>query len=412
MMRPGSTRVTRRGAVAPLAALLMIAMLAMVAFAVDIGYIVLARSEAQNAADSAAMAGLGKLSDRLRGAKLVNGKPLQTQDDLDAARAEAKSFALKNTVGGQGADVKDAEVEFGYLSDPYNQSSSLDTSGWPDRPYNAVRVTVYRDKDHSGGSLGLFFGKVLGFTSADLSATATACVALGTPQVKGNSASGRGALLPFTYPVDVWHALLQVNQAGSLTIGTETVTISDNYRVDLSKTGTASVSSGSDNMMELRLYPNVVTSGNFGTINFTTSKSSNSTSTLRDLIQNGPAAADWPDLADIVKATPSNPVSVNGDPGISAGMESAVQSIIGQPRVLPLYRSVSGNGNNTFYDIVEFVPVTIGSVELSGGNKHIIVQPRIANVQELIDGTNRLDFSITPSSDPNLMFLGHRSLVR
>src|SRR5205823_14816550 len=101
---------------------------------------------------------------------------------------------------------------------PYNQSSnSLDTSGWPDRPYNAVRVTVYRDKDHTGGPLRLFFGKVLGFTSTDLSATATACMALGTPQVKGNSASGRGGLLPCTYPVDVWHALLQVNQAGSLT---------------------------------------------------------------------------------------------------------------------------------------------------------------------------------------------------
>src|SRR5437588_6676518 len=131
MVRQGPSRALRRGAVAPLAALLMIVMLAMVAFAVDIGYIVLARSEAQNAADAGAMAGLGKLADRLQGTKLTNGKPVQTQADLDAARAEAKSFALKNTVGGQGADVKDAEVEFGYMSDPYNQSSSLDTTGLP-----------------------------------------------------------------------------------------------------------------------------------------------------------------------------------------------------------------------------------------------------------------------------------------
>src|SRR5262249_40377443 len=161
-----------RGAVAPLAALLMIVMLAMVAFAVDIGYIVLARSEAQNAADSAAMAGLGQPDDPPPGSQLGNGQPGATPDHPHAPPPPAKSFALKNTVGGQGVDVKDAEVEFGYMSDPYNQSSSLDTSGWPDRPYNAVRVTVYRDKDHTGGSLRLFFAKVLGFTSADVSATA------------------------------------------------------------------------------------------------------------------------------------------------------------------------------------------------------------------------------------------------
>ena len=57
--------------------------------------------------------------------------------------------------------------------------------------------------------------------------------------------------------------------------------------------------------MELKLYPNVVTSGNFGTINFTKTKSSNGTSTLRDLIENGPAAADWPDLADFLAYGPA-----------------------------------------------------------------------------------------------------------
>ena len=93
-------------------------------------------------------------------------------------------------------------------------------------------------------------------------------------------------------------------------------------------------------------------------------------------------------------------------------MESALQSIIGQPRVLPLYRSASGTGNGTFYEIVEFVPITIVSVDLTGGNKRIIAQPRIANVRELIEGTSRLDFDITPSSEPNLLYLGSRVLVR
>src|SRR5207237_1651454 len=139
--------------------------------------------------------------------------------------------------------------------------------------------------------------------------------------------------------------------------------------------------------------------------------SSNSTSTLRDLIVNGPDTADWPDLADILKATPDAPVSVNGDPGISAGMESAVQSIIGQPRVLPLFTTVSGTGNNTFYKIVEFVPVTIVAADLNGGSKYIMIQPRVISVKDAL-GSGRLNIPVTPSATPNPLFLGSRVLVR
>src|SRR5207248_4831368 len=127
--------------------------LGMIAFAVDIGYIVVARNQAQNSADAAALAGVDELADRLKKARLVNGVPEQTQADLDAARAVVKDYAQRNKVGSKGPVVKDAEVEFGYLADPFNQdaNTTLDTSGWPARPYNAVRVSVHRDKDHAGG---------------------------------------------------------------------------------------------------------------------------------------------------------------------------------------------------------------------------------------------------------------------
>ena len=54
----------RRGAVAPLTAVLLIPILGMLAFAIDIGYITETNLELQNAADAAALAGAAKLLDR------------------------------------------------------------------------------------------------------------------------------------------------------------------------------------------------------------------------------------------------------------------------------------------------------------------------------------------------------------
>src|SRR5436853_634411 len=54
-------RNQRRGAVAVLVAVLMIPLFAMVAFAIDIGYVAHVKSELQKAADAAALAGAAKL---------------------------------------------------------------------------------------------------------------------------------------------------------------------------------------------------------------------------------------------------------------------------------------------------------------------------------------------------------------
>src|SRR5882672_3669429 len=51
----------RRGAIVPLFALLLIPLMAMLAFSIDVGYMVLTKAELQNAADAAALAGAQKL---------------------------------------------------------------------------------------------------------------------------------------------------------------------------------------------------------------------------------------------------------------------------------------------------------------------------------------------------------------
>src|SRR5438034_8368672 len=51
----------RRGVIAPLAAIFMVLMIGMVAFAIDVGYMTLVRTELQSAADAAASAGAAAL---------------------------------------------------------------------------------------------------------------------------------------------------------------------------------------------------------------------------------------------------------------------------------------------------------------------------------------------------------------
>src|SRR5438132_4631948 len=56
--KPGARR---QGAMVPLFALLLIPLLAMLAFSIDAGYMVLVRTDLQNTADAAALAGAEKL---------------------------------------------------------------------------------------------------------------------------------------------------------------------------------------------------------------------------------------------------------------------------------------------------------------------------------------------------------------
>lgn len=414
MPRPISRKADRRGAIAPLTAFLIIVLLAMVAFAVDLGYLAVARSEAQNAADAAALAGMSQLAEQLKQAPLVDGVPVQTEADLARARDEVKEFARRNAVGSIEVEVEDADIEFGYMANPYDHSSdTLDPSGWPERPYNAVRVNVLRDPDHHGGRLALFFGRVLGTGEVDVRATAVAAIAMGRMTPRGNHDGYRGGLLPFTYQVDEWNALLAADGPGQVNVNGVTLNFTDNYTVATDSTDSSGVESGDDGVLETKLYPNRSTNGNYGTINFSQSKVGNSTDVLRDLIVNGPDDADYPDLPEIVQATMDSPVGVNGDPGLSSGMESSVRSIIGQPQILPLYSTVSGTGNNTQYQLVAFVPVTITAVRLNGsGNSYITIQPRVISHRTSVDGENAIDFDLTPSGDPSSLFLGPRGLVR
>lgn len=419
----------RKGVIVPLTAILMVFLLGMVAFALDIGFILVARTQAQSAADAAALAGASKLMHLLQSAPLEKGEnynilPVQTTTHLGLARQEAIAFAAANKISNNTVEVLASDIEIGFMANPVSLNSDiLETSNWPTRPYNTVRVTVRRDDLHYGGKLTLIFGHMFGLQSVEISATATAAFMVGTPVYRGNYSTQEGGqtvnysggLLPFTFEEKQWNAMMDFNGIGTTTyinfLGeTESMTISDNYN----KVGQA----GADGVREFKMFPSTNSSGNFGTINFTMTKFGNSTKTLEDLILNGPSEAEWPALNTILQATTATNGGklVNGDPGLSGGMEDAVLSIIGQLRILPLFRTVTLDGGNvTYYELVDFKPIVIVAADLSGGNKYIQFQPGVLSAGANIGSTSgRLNFDILPGNgvNPDFSALGRITLVR
>src|SRR5439155_5121819 len=138
----------RTGAIAPLAALMLIVFMFIVAVAVDLGYIARVRGELQNAADSAALAGASQLLDN----SLLKSTPDQGHA-MTNARDQAQTFAKSNQGGGVALSLGDnpkndasGDVYCGYLANPSDRSQAMVAPQPNVGPYpNSVQVRVHRD---------------------------------------------------------------------------------------------------------------------------------------------------------------------------------------------------------------------------------------------------------------------------
>lgn len=146
----------RRGAVLVIAALALVAIVAFAAFVVDIGYICTARSQLQNAADSAALAAAQAVS-----------------DGPTTARNAGISVAKSNSAAGVPVEVLAADVVLGTWDDKSLKFVTL--TGAAESQATGVRVTARLAKSQ-GNQLNLFFAPVLGINTADVSVTSTAKV--------------------------------------------------------------------------------------------------------------------------------------------------------------------------------------------------------------------------------------------
>ena len=381
----------RRGAVAVAVALLLIPLLAFVAFCVDIGWMTTTKSELQNAADSAASAGARQLVDNY--AAYSNSSQTKRQSLIVGAEQEATKYSQRfsghNEAGGVSAlNLLSDDIQFGFTDAAGNFQLSSVYPGYP----NTVQVLERRDGG-ANGRLPLFFAAAIGRRDTALTATASSTIytglitSFGPPKVvsggPGGVGTGEGAggdgdgawgddywsdgsglycsLLPVAFDVNTW------NQFFSTGASPDGLVYAD-------VAGTPGI----------HIYPSPQQApGNFGMLCI--GPWTNADPDFRNWILNGPSVSDLQYLA----GSGAYPVSLKsprpwkGTPGLRSTLRSEFASIIGQPRLLPLfqpastvpYQAASGAGSNASYKIVGFAGVMVTKVTGSGGNLDITVQP-------------------------------------
>lgn len=343
----------RRGNILVLTVVLMVAMMAVLALSIDLGYLYVARNQLQRTADSAAIAAAWELIED----EVTPAGAAASLETEEKARSVASKFAALNTVLAGAPTLAEEDVTIGYLNDFAEVDLPVNDDGW--QAANAVRVRVRRTGDRNGEA-PLFFARVLGLDSTALQAEATAAI---MNKVAGFEAAADGSnihILPFALDIETWNAML----AGGG---------SDNWRWD-PKTGT--ISSGADGVREVNLYPQGTGSpGNRGTVDI--GGSNNSTADISRQITDGISEDDFAHHGGKLEFDENGELDLNGDTGISAGVKDELASIKGEPRIIPIFNKVVGPGNNANYTIVKFVGVRILDVKLTGSmsSKRVIIQP-------------------------------------
>ena len=347
--------VRRRGAAAVFAVFLTSVLVAMLAFSIDIGYLAASKSEIQRTADAAALSGCWQVYD----GKVAG---MGESDMNTAIDNSASSAALMNSVSNIAPTLQTSglnkDITSGFL--PSLSSEATLTSN-ANQPYLAVHVSV-RKTSGLNGQIPFYFARIFGQQGIDISAQATAAMAL---QVQGfNTPTGGSSstlnILPFALDEGTWQGML--NGGGT-----------DQYRYS---TSTGQISSAGDGIREVNLYPQGTGSpGNRGTVDI--GGSNNSTADLARQIVYGISSGDLTALGKPLTLGSDGTMTLNGDTGISAGVKDELASIIGQTRIIPIFSTVTGNGNNANYRIVRWAGVRILYVKLTGSmsSKQLIVQP-------------------------------------
>jgi hypothetical protein len=350
----------RRGAIVVLAGILCVVFLGMVAFAVDVGYLALVKTELQNAADSAAMAGASGLIDTPSQAKTL-----------------AETFGENNYAASRDVTIVPAEdVDIGIWN--YGTRTFSPVTGAALAQANAVRVTTLVSSNR-GNAAGLFFSRIFGHNSADLNAEATAALC---SDLRGFRIPPNGQnlpLLPLAMDLQTW----QDAMAGT---GSDGWSWND---------ATDQVDAISDGKVEVNLYPDGGTgaSGNRGLIEI--GPNGGDVNTLRQQIRNGINSSELNHHGGSLELNSQGQMPIAGEPGVKSTLQNALSGIVGETRIVPLFSQLTGSGENASYTIVRFGGVRIMHVDMNGSPKQIMVQPTYVYVHGGIPDTS----SSSSSSD-------------
>jgi Putative Flp pilus-assembly TadE/G-like len=330
-------RPDRRGAILVLAAVFMVTLLGIVAFAVDYGHLLKVRTDLQRSADAAALAAVQDLIRKADGTQ-----------DVAKARATAVTYARDNQRNAS-FSVPDSDIEIGRYN-PQTIYSGVELLN--DGTFDTVRVTLRRD-GATNPAVPLFFARFLGMEQAPVTARATAILQKAQVMMAGAD------ILPFATPQSLWDSL----EAGDQWTG---------Y-------GDGRVEDGNGGSVP----------GNWGTLDIGTGD--NSTSDLNDQILNGLRQSDIDSLSSEGRIAgdsyidSSTPVTLEGDPGLSSGLKQSVTLVHNKKKVIPIYDTLSGEGgNNNQYHVVGWGVVTVvDSYWIGQTNRKVILRKDHAYMGEL-----------------------------
>lgn len=364
----------RRGAIVMLAAAMLVVVFGFAAFTVDFGMITLTKAQLQSAADSSSHAAVLEVARSFGPGPEITVAAAETAA-RDRAVEMIGRFRTGDVVSTDADQTRDVRV--GRRS--WNQTTGSWDEEWGVSPYNMVEVTVRRTNADTT-ALPMTFAQILGREDFDLEATSVSALFPGTGFRLDPESESRIGVLPIALDLGSWNDL--VDQAyNNVSHG-----YSDGYEWDESD-GTVDDDSG-DGIPEISMYPDLnsgLAPGNRGTVDL--GAPGNSTSDIKRQITDGLNADDLSYFPDNkITFDEDGALYLNGDTGISAGIEDSLESIIGQVRCIPIFIEVTGQGNNTTYTIVKFVGVRIMDVKLSGGpnKRHLTVQPALFSCSHVI----------------------------
>ncbi len=378
-LRRSLLHVERRGSIMGMSVAAIVVVFGFAAFAVDIGFIMHTRTQMQAAADASVLAATLEVPQGWGAGKTLTATQVSTN-----SQTAAQTVAALHRVGEVAAAYLDTtrDVRFGQRT---KNAEGQWVESWGVSPYNMVEVTVRRDQTLTGSiatrgdqAIPLFFAPVIGSGQAKLTSLATAVVLSGIGfQILSASESATCPLLPITVDEGSWNDLIY-NGVGS-----------DNYKYNSNGTVTA----GSDGIKEISMYPTgstLLPPGNRGTVDI--GPTPNSTADLSRQIRFGPNAADLAYFGGKVEIPRGGTMTLNGDTGLSAEIGIDLKAIIGQARAIPIFSSVSGNGELAQYVIVKFVGIRVMSANLHGSPnlKKVWIQPAPVFSSTIISGGDPL----------------------
>ena len=339
--------------------------------AMDIGYLLVAKSELQRTADAAAMAASWQLADE----GMFKGDPVLVVCDgecqVPGGNLHSCELRLQCVAGGRSEHFQPCLRRHRDRSPCANGPilmTALDLTD-PSR-FNAVTVRVRR----SGAMNGLvpsFFAKALGVNGFVAEGTATAALSVECRWFPHSAQRMQHQ----DAPVCTGRRDVELLCAGH----TE-----DNWCWDAEDAEIDCVAGRHSRSQSVPSRYRFARQS--GTVDI--GSNNNSTNDIARQILEGISPEDLEYHDGELKFDDNGELELNGDTGISAGVKDELESIKGEPRCIPIFRTVSGPGNNAMYTIVKFAGIRIMEVKLTGkmSEKRVIIQPCPMIAQGVIRG--------------------------